>query len=76
MQNFGLFLFNIGNSLVKLGSKLYEVFTIEVDIKFITKILNFFGASVDLPEYISLSYILTGASAIVLITLIIYKLVT
>ena len=75
MDNIGLFLFNIANSIMNLGSKLYDVLTQSVNISFISKILEFFGADLELPSEISLMWILTGGSVAVLLILIILKVV-
>lgn len=72
-MNVGYFMFNIIKSIMDLGQKLYEIFTYEVDISFVTKTLRFFGSELDIPNTISLSYILGGASAVVLLVLIIYS---
>ncbi len=72
-MNVGYFMFNIIKSVMDLGQKLYDIFTYEVDISFVTKTLRFFGSELDIPNTISLSYILGGASAVVLLVLIIYS---
>lgn len=72
-MNVGYFMFNIIKSVMDLGQKLYDIFTYEVDISFVTKTLRFFGSELDIPETLSLSYILGGASAVVLLVLIIYS---
>ena len=74
-MNLGLFLYNLGEAGIRLGSVLSDTFNKEVSIGWISTVLNTFGASVDLPDTISLSYILTSASAVLLITFIIYRLV-
>lgn len=73
MANVGYFMYSIMRMLMDLGSKLYEAFTHEVDISFINKIMNFFGSNLEIPDTISLSYIIGGASAVVLVVLIIYS---
>lgn len=73
MVNIGYLLFNVGNALVSLGSRLYDAFTMQIDITFIQKVMTFFGASVDLPQTISLSYILLSGSAALIIGLAIYR---
>lgn len=74
-MNLGLFLYNLGIAGIRLGSILKDTFNKEVSIGWISTVLNTFGASIELPETISLSYILTSASAALLITFIIYRLV-
>ena len=72
-MNIGYFIFTISKNLMQLGTKLYDVFTTDVDISWVSKILSFFNSSVSLPETISLSYILGGISAIALLGIIIYN---
>lgn len=73
-MNIGNFLFEISKALMGLGTKLYDVFTTSVSIKWVSNILSFFGASVELPETISLSWILSSAGAFVILALIIYRI--
>ena len=72
-MNIGQFMFTIARALMNLGQKLYDMFTREIDISFVSKLLKFFGADLDLPETISFSYILGGMSAVVLLAIIIYN---
>lgn len=72
-MNVGHFIFTIARSLMDLGSKLYDMFTTQVDISFINKILSFFGSNIDIPNTISLSYLLGGASVTLLLGLLIYN---
>lgn len=72
-MNIGQFMFNIANSLMQLGKKLYDVFTADISIKWVQTILNFFGAEFELPESISLYWILTSAGAGIIIALIVYR---
>lgn len=74
-MNIGLFLYNLGMSGIRLGNVLKDTFNKEVSIGWVSTVLNTFGASVELPETISLSYILTSISAALLVTFIIYRLV-
>lgn len=74
-MNLGLFVYNLGEWALNLANKLYEAFFLQVDIKWIQSVVNFFGASIEMPDKISLSYIIGGASATLLIALIIYRLV-
>lgn len=73
-MNIGHFMINIARSLMDLGSKLYEMFTKEIDISFVSKLLEFFKADIDLPQTISLSYILGGASAVVMLGILVYNI--
>lgn len=74
-MNIGEFMFDIGSKALDLGKKLYDAFYYQVNIKWIKTITDFFGADISLPDSISLSYILGGASAALIIFLIIYRLV-
>ena len=72
-MNVGNFIFNIARNLMDLGSKLYDMFTYEVSISWVSKIMSFFGSSTALPETVSLSFLIGGASAVVLLGIIIYN---
>ena len=72
-MNIGYFIFSISKSLMELGNKLYQLFTYEIDISFVSKIMSFFGSNIDIPDTLSLSYLLGGASVVLLITLIAYN---
>lgn len=75
MESPGMFIFNISKSILELGEKLYTVLNTSVNISFVLKIVDFFGGSVNLPNEISLIWLLTGGSVIVLAILIIVKVV-
>ena len=75
MPNIFSFVFGIGKGLLDLGNKLYQAFTMQVNISWLSKVINTLGGDINLPETISLSYILLTASASLLIGLIIYNLV-
>ena len=72
-MNIGQFMFSISQALMSLGQKLYDLWTYEMSIEWVQKILKFFGAEVDLPNTISLSWILASASAALILTFIIYR---
>ena len=73
-MNIGQFMFSISKTLMGLGQKLYDLWTTTISITWVKDILKFFGASVDLPSEISLSWILTSASATMILIIIIYRL--
>lgn len=75
MDSPGMFIFNISKSILELGEKLYTILTTSVNISFVSKIVNFFGGSIDLPSEISLIWLLTGGSVVVIAILIIAKVV-
>ena len=73
--NIGYFLLTIGKSILNLGDKLYKLLTQSVNISWINKILDFFKISLDLPNELSLMWILTGGSVAVILIFIIIKVV-
>lgn len=74
MGNVGTFMFNILRLLVELPSKLYEALTYQVSIKWLDKIMSFFGADLGLPESISLLAILGTIGGGTLVIIIIYNI--
>lgn len=73
--NIGSFIYSIINTLLDLGRKLYQLFTMQVSITWVRDILSFFGANIDgLPNEISLYWVLTSASALTILVLIIYRI--
>ena len=74
MENIGDFLLKILRLLVELPTKLYQVLNYEVSIKWLSRIFNFFGADIGLPDYVSLLGILGTVSAVTLVIIIIYNI--
>ncbi len=74
-MNIGEFIYDLASKTIDLAKKLYEAFYYQVNIKWLKTVLDFFGADITLPNSISLSYILGGASAALIVFLIIYRLV-
>lgn len=74
MENIGDFLFKILRLLVELPNKLYQMLNYEVSIKWLSKIFNFFGAEIGIPDYISLIGVLGTVSAVTLVIMIIYNI--
>jgi len=75
MNNFGGFLITIMQALLELPTKLYTALTTTVNISWVSKLLSFFGVdNLSLPNEISLIYILGGASGILILTLILYRI--
>ena len=72
--NVGNLIFEIMQNFVGFTSKLYDVVNYQVDITWISKILSFFGANVDLPTNISLLGIIGSISAVALVVIIIYNI--
>lgn len=72
--NVGELMFNIIKILKDLTQKLYEVVNYQVDITFVTKVMDFFGASLQLPNTISLISLIGGVSAVTLVIIIIYNI--
>lgn len=77
MENANVFtiMYNVSKALIDLGNKLYEAFSTSVNIQWINKVINFFGAESPLPNELSLSWILFGASGVFIIGFIIFKLI-
>lgn len=73
-MNIGYFIWDIGQHILTLGTKLFDVFTMEINISWVSNIISLFGGSVNLPENISLYWILGSASAVTLLAIIIYRL--
>ena len=74
MTNIGSFMYNVLQILVGLPSKLYSMLTYEVDISWISKILSFFDAEINMPNTISLLALIGSVSAVVLVGIIIYNI--
>ena len=74
MDNVGSLMYTILRLLVDLPSKLYTMLTYEVDISWLSKILGFFNAKVNMPNTISLLAVLGSISAVVLVGIIIYNI--
>ena len=74
MENIGDFLLKILRLLVELPTKLYEMLNYEVSIKWLSKIFEFFGTDIGLPENISLIGVLGTVSAVTLVIMIIYNI--
>lgn len=72
--NVGNLLFTISKGLVDITQKLYDALTYNISIDWLNKILKFFGANINLPASINLLWIFTGASAIIIVTIIIYNI--
>lgn len=72
--NIGSFMFTILKYLVELPKKLYEVINYQVNIGWVSNVLNFFGADLQLPSSISLITILGSLGAVTLVILIIYNI--
>lgn len=73
-MNIGTFMFNISQALMTLGQKLYDMFTMDISIKWVKSILNFFGAEISMPETISLYWILASGGAAVLLVFVVYRM--
>lgn len=72
--NVGNLIFEIMQNLIGFTSKLYDVVNYQVNIEWISKILSFFGANIDLPNSISLIGIIGSVSAVALVVIIIYNI--
>lgn len=74
MNNIGTFMFNVLKILVSLPSKLYEALYYQVSIKWLSKIINFFGAEIDFPSSVSLIALLGVIGGGTLVAIIIYNI--
>lgn len=74
MINVGYFFWDIGQLILSLGTKLFDLFTMDINISWVADIINAFGGSVNLPDNISLYWLLGSASAVTLLAIIIYRL--
>ena len=72
--NVGTFLYKICEGLIHLTKSLYDVFTTEIDLSWLNKLLGFFNVELTMPNTISLMWILTGASGVVILGFIIYNI--
>lgn len=74
--NVGTFLYKVIEGLVNFTKTLYDVFTTELNISWLNKLIKFFGLqdSLTFPDTISLLWVLTGASGIVILGFIIYNI--
>lgn len=72
--NFGTFLYKICEGLIHITKSLYDVFTTEIDLTWLNKLLNFYNIGLSMPNSISLMWILTSASGIVILGFIIYNI--
>lgn len=74
MTNVGDFMYSVLKILIGLPSKLYTMLTYEVDISWLSKILGFFNANINIPNSISLLALIGSISAVVLVGIIIYNI--
>lgn len=72
--NIGTFLYKICEGLVHITKSLYDVFTTEIDLSWLNKLLNLYNIELSMPNSISLMWILTSASGIVILGFIIYNI--
>ena len=72
--NVGTFLYKICEGLIHFTKTLYDVFTTEVDLTWLNKLLWFFNIELSMPNTISLMWILTGASGVIILGFIIYNI--
>lgn len=72
--NIGTFLYKICEGLLHITKSLYDVFTTEIDLSWLNKLLNFYNIELSMPNSISLMWIMTSASGIVILGFIIYNI--
>ncbi len=72
--NIGTFLYKICEGLIHITKSLYDVFTTEISMAWLNKLLNFYNIELAIPNSISLMWILTSASGVVILGFIIYNI--
>lgn len=72
--NIGTFLYKICEGLIHITKSLYDVFTTEISMAWLNKLLNFYNIELSIPNSISLMWILSGASGVVILGFIIYNI--
>lgn len=72
--NVGTFIFEIAKGLMNFTKTLYDVFTTKVNISWLNGLLDFFHVDITFPESISLLWILSGASGVVILGILIYNI--
>ena len=72
--NIGTFIYKICEGLIHITKSLYDVFTTEISMAWLNKLLNFYNIELSIPNSISLMWILSGASGVVILGFIIYNI--
>lgn len=72
--NIGTFLYRICEGLIHITKSLYDVFTTEISLAWLNKFLSFYNIELAIPNSISLMWILTSASGVVILVFLIYNI--
>lgn len=72
--NIGTFLYKICEGLIHITKSLYDVFTTEISMAWLNKLLSFYNIDLAIPNSISLMWILTSASGVVILGFMIYNI--
>lgn len=72
--NIGTFLYRICEGLIHITKSLYDVLTTEISMTWLNKLLSFYNIDLAIPNSISLMWILTSASGVVILGFLIYNI--
>lgn len=74
-MNFGTFLLDIAQALLKLGSQAVSFATAKIDISSFLKLLNTLNINIDLPNQISVLGLIGSVGGITILTFFLIKLI-
>lgn len=74
-MNFGTFLLDITQALLKLGSQAVSFATAKIDISSFLKLLNTLNINIDLPNQISVLSLIGSVGGITILTFFLIKLI-
>ncbi len=72
--NIGTFLYKICEGLIHITKSLYDVLTTEISMAWLNKLLSLYNVELSIPNSISLMWILTSASGVVILGFLIYNI--
>ncbi len=72
--NIGTFLYKICEGLIHITKSLYDVLTTEISMAWLNKLLSFYNVELSIPNSISLMWVLTSASGVVILGFLIYNI--
>lgn len=74
-MNFGTFLLDIAQALIKLGSQAVSFATAKIDISSFLKVLNALKINIDLPSQISVLGLVGSIGGLTILTFFLIKLI-
>lgn len=74
-MNMGDVMFEIAQAMLRLGMSFSEFLTSKIDISFITKTLDLFNITTNLPNEISAITFIGGVSGLTILALVIYRII-